>query len=71
MVLEGLGRRLDPDVDLLESAKPLLRFREGDFYLDHGGLFLKLSAFLETRSWLKRSWDPSYAILDTLLFNNF
>ena len=57
MVIEGLGRQLDPNVDLFETARPFLRNRETDFYTTRGGLFLKISAFLEARFWLKRIDD--------------
>lgn len=72
MVLEGLGRKLDPDVDLFEAARPLLRYRETQFYAQRGGVFFKLSAFLETRYWLRVNWDEeTYAVVDTLIWNNF
>lgn len=72
MVLEGLGRQLDPDLDLFEVARPLLRFRKSEFYTAHGGLFFKLSAFLEARSWLLHTHDEeTYGPIDVLLFNNF
>ena len=71
IVIEGLGRQLDPELDLFEAARPFLRFRNKDFYLQHEAVFLKLSAFLETRYWLKARHTKDYAIVDCLIFNNY
>ncbi|KAI3658176.1 hypothetical protein MP638_000859 [Amoeboaphelidium occidentale] len=57
MVLEGLGRQLNPEVDLFEAAKPLLRFRRAQFYTLKQGLFLKFAAFVEARSVLMHTDD--------------
>jgi aarF domain-containing kinase len=71
MVLEGLGRRLDRDVDLFEAARPFLRYRQKEFYTDRRGLFFKLSAFLEARAWLRMEWtDSEYGVIDILSWNN-
>lgn len=72
MVLEGLGRQLDNEVDLLEAARPFLRFKHHQFYTSHGALGLRLAAFLEARFWLTMEYDKEkFAVLDTLTFNNF
>ena len=64
LLLEGIGRNLDPDLDLFKSALPILRqlgssgagvgrvlqsAKEGDFS------FLKIWVGLEARRWLKAS----------------
>ncbi len=67
-VLEGLGRQLDPEVDLFEASRPFLRFRKTGFYTTHKALFLRLSAFLEARYWFKQMHDESYDIVDVLLY---
>ena len=65
LLLEGIGRTLDPDLDLFKSALPILRqlgsgagasgviksVKEGDFS------FLKIWVGLEARRWLKASTE--------------
>eukprot|EP00158_Paraphelidium_tribonemae_P004165 Partr_v1_DN26612_c3_g2_i1_m68862 putative AarF domain containing kinase 2 len=71
MILEGLGRQLDKDLDLFAAARPFLRNRNKDFYTRHGGIFLKLSAFLEARFWLKKEHEEEHEIVDILTWNNY
>lgn len=75
ITMEGLGRSLDPDIDLLSAARPFLRsrWRGHRFYTQHHGLAVKLSAFLEAKFWVwDRAWSQrEYAVVDTLMFNNF
>ena len=68
LLLEGIGRSLNPDIDLLSSALPILRqlgaqsgggmLREGDFSM------LKVWAGLEARKFLQASIeDVSYFLI--------
>lgn len=66
LLLEGIGRQLNPDIDLLSSALPILRqlgaqsgtgmIRQGDFSM------LKVWAGLEARKFLQASVDEVSAL---------
>jgi aarF domain-containing kinase len=72
-LLEGIGRSLNPDIDLLSSALPILRqlgaqsgggmLREGDFSM------LKVWAGLEARKFLQASIEDVSACPSLLLQN--
>ncbi|KAI8075495.1 uncharacterized protein B0P05DRAFT_588526 [Gilbertella persicaria] len=64
MLLEGIGRQLNPDLDLLKNALPVLRdysIKEGGKALEMkdtqigNGHWIKVWIFLELRSWLGRN----------------
>ena len=71
IIIEGLGRALNPDVDLLEAARPFLKAQTGnrvvdidskqllrrghEFYLERKGLWLRVGAFLEARFWFRQA----------------
>lgn len=73
IIVEGLGRQLNPEVDLLESARPFLLKQTGSqlekqvmpFEVPNdksngypSSVWMKLGAFLEARFWVKlKSWD--------------
>lgn len=72
IIVEGLGRSLDPQLDLFAAARPFLINRKAEFYAGRGGMMLKLAAYVEARFWLlSKEWTPQYAICDTLAFNNY
>lgn len=73
IIIEGLGRSLDPDLDLFAAARPFLLNRKAEFYAQKGGMMLKITAYVEARFWLlSKQWnEKDYAIIDTLTFNNF
>jgi aarF domain-containing kinase len=75
LLLEGIGRSLNPDIDLLSSALPILRqlgaqsgggmLREGDFSM------LKVWAGLEARKFLQASIeDVSFFFLCDVIWGN-
>lgn len=57
MVLEGLGRQLDPKLDLFAAALPTLRKVRADnvmVYASNNALLLRIWAFAETRDVVRR-----------------
>ncbi|KAI3648244.1 hypothetical protein MP228_006098 [Amoeboaphelidium protococcarum] len=71
MIIEGLGRSLDPDLDLFASARPFLLNRKAAFYAQKGGLMLKLAAYVEARFWLlSKQWsEEEYGPIDILMYS--
>lgn len=73
LLLEGIGRSLNPNMDLLSSALPILRdlgaqsgggmLRQGDFSM------LKVWAGLEARKFLQASVDDVSTLIDVLDFH--
>ncbi|CAG8463858.1 4683_t:CDS:2, partial [Acaulospora colombiana] len=74
LLLEGIGRQLDPQMDLLRSALPILRklgaqeggkgFREGIKDIESGGMWwMKVWIWLEAREWVGDSSWEEYEIL--------
>lgn len=85
MLLEGIGRQLDPDLDLFKSALPVLRDYtikdRGKAAIEgvkdvqaHGSAphWIKVWVFLELRNWLFRNTreEEWLQMCDILCFNN-
>lgn len=67
LLLEGIGRQLDPELDLLKSALPILReygtkigprqaLENMKEIPGQGGWWLRMWAMLEAREWLRGNW---------------
>lgn len=71
LLLEGIGRSLNPDVDLLSSALPILRqlsARDGKEMAKHGDFsMLVVWMGLETRRFLQASVEDVNAALPFLM----